>query len=105
MIFESSVSNSPEPNHVCVCKFSVSGTMAPAQGCRSRQLLCLSVLEVPAVAGQEGRWLSKSISFWISGLERARPGIISPPLQLALPHDPLFRSSGDTERSLRCLET
>lgn len=57
-------------------------------------------------AGQEGRWLSKSISFWISGLEKARPGIIlfSPLLQLALPHDPLFKSSGDTGSSLHRLE-
>ena len=83
-----------------------AGTTAPAWGCRSGQLLCPSVLDVPAGAGQEGRWLSESISFWISGLERARPGIIwfSPPLQLALPHDPLFRSSRDTDYSMHSVE-
>lgn len=83
-----------------------SGPTAPARGCGSGQLPCPSVSGVPAGAGQEGRWLSKSISFWISGLKRARPGItwFSPPLQLALPRDPLFESSGDTVCSLHHLE-
>lgn len=65
-----------------------------------------AVLDVAAGAGHGGRWLSKSISFWISALQQARSGIVwfSPPLLLALPHDPFFRSSGDAGCSLSHLE-
>lgn len=51
-----------------------------------------------AAPHHQGRWCSESINFWISALERAGPDAVgfSPPLQLSLPHDPVFRSSGDT---------